>query len=79
MLRFLKYFRKKIAKKLSFFTQNKAKLDHNIGCKEKRHIFAENCGKSQKIVIISSAAGANLTSVSYNCKNLQRHEKPNAF
>jgi hypothetical protein len=59
MLWFFKYFCKKnSAKKLAFLTQNKAKL-----CKiliitfvfEKNAIlFAENCQKSQKIVIITS-------------------------
>jgi hypothetical protein len=52
---------KKIAKKLAFLTQNKAKL-----CKiliialffEKNAIFfAENCRKSPKIVIITSTPG----------------------
>jgi hypothetical protein len=30
------------------------KYDHNIGFREKRQFFAENCRKSQKIVIITS-------------------------
>jgi hypothetical protein len=30
------------------------KFDHNIGFGEKRHFFAENCRKSQKIVITTS-------------------------
>jgi hypothetical protein len=29
-------------------------FDHNIGFGEKRHFFAENCRKSQNIVIITS-------------------------
>jgi hypothetical protein len=32
-------------------------LDHNIGFREKRHFFAENWRKSQKIVIITSTPG----------------------
>jgi hypothetical protein len=52
---------KNSAKKMAFFIQNKAKLckkiDHNIGFWEKRHFFAENCWKSQKIVIITSTLG----------------------
>jgi hypothetical protein len=50
---------KNSAKKLAFLTQNKAKLCKiwiipNIGVWEKRQFFAENCRKSQKIVIITS-------------------------
>jgi hypothetical protein len=49
---------KNFAKKLAFFDSNKAKfwkkIDHNIGFWEKRHFFAENCRKSQKIVMITS-------------------------
>jgi hypothetical protein len=33
-------------------------FDHNIGFCEKRQFFAENCRKSQKIVIITSTPGA---------------------
>jgi hypothetical protein len=32
-------------------------FDHNIGFCEKRQFFAENCQKSQKIVIITSTPG----------------------
>jgi hypothetical protein len=32
-------------------------FDHNIAFWEKRHFFAENCQKSQKIVIITSTPG----------------------
>jgi hypothetical protein len=32
-------------------------FDHNFGFWEKRHFFAENCRKSQKIVIITSTPG----------------------
>jgi hypothetical protein len=32
-------------------------FDHNIGFWEKRHFFAKNCQKSQKIVIITSTPG----------------------
>jgi hypothetical protein len=52
---------KNSAKKLAFWTQNKAQLwkiiYHNIGLWEKRQFFAENCRKSPKIVIITSAPG----------------------
>jgi hypothetical protein len=45
---------------LAFFTQNKAKLcknfDHNIGFWD---FFAENCRKSQKIVITTSTPDTN--------------------
>jgi hypothetical protein len=55
---FLKYFRKKMAKKFAFLTQNKAKLCINLIITlvfEKNAIsFAENCQKSPKIVIITS-------------------------
>jgi coproporphyrinogen III oxidase len=58
---------KKIAKKLAFLTQNKAKLcknfDHN---KKNANFFAENWQQSQKIVIITSTPGANPTIVIYN-------------
>jgi hypothetical protein len=55
---FLNILPKNSAKKLAFLTQNKAKI-----CKiliitlfflEKRQFFAENCQKSQKIVIITA-------------------------
>jgi hypothetical protein len=49
---------KKSAKKLSFLTQNKAKLFKNLTITlvfEKNAIFfAENCQKSQKIVLLTS-------------------------
>jgi hypothetical protein len=50
---------KNSAKKLAFLTQNKAKLcKYNIGFFEKNaNFFAENCQKSQKIVIITSTPG----------------------
>jgi hypothetical protein len=34
--------------------------DHNIVFLEKRHFFAENCQKSQKIVIITSTPDVRL-------------------
>jgi hypothetical protein len=48
-----------MAKPLAFLTQTRAKLhmqkfDRNIGFREKRHFFAENWQKVQKIVIIPS-------------------------
>jgi hypothetical protein len=45
------------AKKWPFLLKTKlnyAKMDHNIAFWEKRHFFAENWQKSQKIVIITS-------------------------
>jgi hypothetical protein len=36
---------------------NYAKVDHNVSFCEKRHFFAENWHKSQKIVIKSSTPG----------------------
>jgi hypothetical protein len=55
----LKIFSPKIfAKKLVFFTQNKAKLCKNfiitMVFERNANYFAENCQKSQKIVIITS-------------------------
>jgi hypothetical protein len=51
----------KMAKKLAFFTQNKAKLCKNLILtlvfEKNANIFAENCRKSQKIVIITSTPG----------------------
>jgi hypothetical protein len=62
MLWFLKYFRRKIQqKKLAFLTQNKAKLCKNLIItlvfETNANFFAENCQKSQKIVIITSVPG----------------------
>jgi hypothetical protein len=52
---------KKSAKKLAFFTQNKAKLCKNfiitLFFDKNANFFAENCRKSQKIVIITSVPG----------------------
>jgi hypothetical protein len=49
---------KKIGKKLAFLTQNKAKLCKilimTLVFEKKANFFAENCQKSQKIVIITS-------------------------
>jgi hypothetical protein len=49
------------AKKLAFFTQNKAKLYKiliiTLVFEKKANFFAENCQKSQKIVIITSTPG----------------------
>jgi hypothetical protein len=49
---------KNSAKKLAFLTQNKAKLSKIL---RNANFFAENCRKSQKIVIITSTPGANPT------------------
>jgi hypothetical protein len=60
---------KNSAKKFAFFTQNKAKLCkiyHNIGVLEKRHFFAKNCQKSQKIVIITSTPACQVLPVFVN-------------
>jgi hypothetical protein len=35
-------------------------FDHNIGFWEKRHFFAKNCPKSQKIMIITSTQGTTI-------------------
>jgi hypothetical protein len=52
---------KKTAKKLAFFTQNKAKsckvLIITLDFEKNANFFAENWQKSQKIVIITSTAG----------------------
>jgi hypothetical protein len=52
---------KKIAKKMVFFTQNKAKLCKimiiTLVFEKNANFFAENCQKSQKIVIITSTPG----------------------
>jgi hypothetical protein len=57
-----KIFSPKIsAKKLAFLTQNKAKLCKNLIITlffdKNANFFAENCQKSQKIVIITSTPG----------------------
>jgi hypothetical protein len=61
MLRFLKYFRQKIRlKNWRFLTQNKAKLCKiliiTLVFEKNANFFAENCQKSQKIVIITSTS-----------------------
>jgi hypothetical protein len=52
---------KNSAKKLAFLTQNKAKLCKNLIItlifEKNANFFAENCRKSQKIVIITSTPG----------------------
>jgi hypothetical protein len=49
---------KNLAKKFAFFTQNKAKLYKNVIItlvfEKDANLFAKNCRKSQKIVIITS-------------------------
>jgi hypothetical protein len=61
---------KNSAKKLAFLTQNKAKLFKiviiTLVFEKNANFFAENCRKSQKIVIITSTPGANPTTASYN-------------
>jgi hypothetical protein len=55
------FLQKKIAKKLAFFTQNKAKLCKfliiTLDFKKNANFFAENWEKSPKIGIITSTAG----------------------
>jgi hypothetical protein len=55
----------KSAKKLAFLTQNKAKLCKimiiTLVFEKNANFFADNCRKSQKIVIIPSTPGANTT------------------
>jgi hypothetical protein len=58
----LKIFSQKhLAKKLGVLTQNKAKLCKNViktlVFEKNANIYAENCRKSQKIVIITSTPG----------------------
>jgi hypothetical protein len=53
-----KIFAKKLAKKLAFLTQNNVIFLNLIITFEKNvNFFAENCQKSQKIVIITSTPG----------------------
>jgi hypothetical protein len=58
---FLNIFAKNSAKKLAFLTQNKGKLCKILIIKlifeKNANFFAENCRKSQKIVIITSTPG----------------------
>jgi hypothetical protein len=59
----LKIFsQKKIAKKLTFLTQNKAKLSKffitTLDFDKNANLFAENWQKSQKIAIITSTPGS---------------------
>jgi hypothetical protein len=55
---------------MAVFTQNKAKLCQililTLVFEKNTNFFAENCQNSQKIVIITSAPGANPTTVGYN-------------
>jgi hypothetical protein len=58
---FLNIFAEKFSKKLEFLTQNKAKLCKiliiTLVYEKNANFFAENCQKSQKIVIITSTPG----------------------
>jgi hypothetical protein len=72
---------KNFAKKLAFLTQNKAKflkkLIITLVFKKNANFFAENWGKSQKIVIITSTPGQNWTHndlLHVNCKLLKGTE-----
>jgi hypothetical protein len=59
---FLNIFAEKFSKKLAFFTQNKAKLCKilitTLVFEKNANFFAENCRKSQKIVIITATPGS---------------------
>jgi hypothetical protein len=59
-----KYFLQKNRRKNYFFTQNKAKLCKNLIMifffEKNANFFAENCRKSQKIVIITSTPASNV-------------------
>jgi hypothetical protein len=62
MLCSFKYFRRKFQRKnWRFLTQNKAKsmqnFDHTLVFEKNAIFFAENCRKSQKIVIVTSTPG----------------------
>jgi uncharacterized membrane protein YeiB len=82
MLWFLKYFRQKIRrKKLAFLTQNKAKLCKmlivTLVFEKNANFFAENCQKSQKIVIITSTPDCRyITTFFYLCKRVSMHWVP---
>jgi hypothetical protein len=58
MLCFLNIFGEKIAKKLAFLTQNKAKIFKNLIItlvfEKNANFFTQNFRKSQKIVIVTS-------------------------
>jgi hypothetical protein len=62
---FKNIFDKKFSEKIGVLTQNKAKLCTNLIItlvfEKNANFFAENCRKSQKIVIITSTPGANPT------------------
>jgi hypothetical protein len=61
MLRFFKYFRRKIQQKNGVLTQNKAKLCTiliiTLVLEKNANFFGENWQKSLKIVIITSTPG----------------------
>jgi hypothetical protein len=61
MLWFLNIFAEKFGEKISILTQNKAKLFKiliiTLVFEKNANFFAENCQKSQKIVIITSTLG----------------------
>jgi hypothetical protein len=56
---FKNIFAEKFGKKLAFLTENKAnkKLIITLFFEKNANFFAENCQKSQKIVIITSVPG----------------------
>jgi hypothetical protein len=58
---FKNIFAEKFSKKLAFLTENKAKLCKiliiTLVCEKNANFFAENCRKSQKIVIMTSTPG----------------------
>jgi hypothetical protein len=65
MLWFFNIFAEKNQRKMAFLTQNKAKLCKiliiTLVFEKNANFFAENCRKSQKIVIITSTPGLRVT------------------
>jgi hypothetical protein len=63
------------AKKMAFLTQNKAKLCKNwiitLVFEKNANFFAENCQKSQKIVIIISVPGHPDSNLTFILKHLR--------
>jgi hypothetical protein len=68
---------KNTAKKLSFLTQNKAKLCKNLIItlvfEKNANFFAENWQKSPKIVIITSTPGAPVNLASNRLEEGKKH------
>jgi hypothetical protein len=84
MLWFLKYFRRKIQRKMAFLTQNKAKLCKiciiTLVFEKNANFFAENCQKSQKIVIITSVPGwPDWANLSYDASVVKIYSATNSM